>query len=112
MPAINRVGLFGTLTRTNTLLAIYMLGETHASELARILEISLSQAQKTVDSLERAGVVVGVVEGKARRLRLNPRYPYLMELDSLLGRMGVDNTALQSKLSALRRRPRRAGKKL
>lgn len=112
MPGINRVGLFGTLTRTNTLLAIHMLGETHASELARILEISLSQAQKAADSLERAGVVIGIVEGRERRLRLNPRYPYKAELESLLSRIGIDSLALQSKLSELRRRPRRAGKEI
>ncbi len=64
MAALQTTGLFGTLTRTRVLLAISMMGETHASELAKLVGISLSRAQKTIDNLERSGIV-GVEEGKA-----------------------------------------------
>ena len=112
MAAIQKVGLFGTMTRTQALLVIQMLGETHASEIARVLEVSLSQAQRAIDSLERAGIVVGVEEGRARRVRLNPRYPHLHELTELLGKMAASEIALQRQLAEIRRRPRRAGKAL
>ena len=112
MAALQTTGLFGTLTRTRLLLAIFLMGETHASELAKLLKISLSHAQKTIDSLERAGIIVGVEEGKARRLRLNPRNSYLPELTALLEKMSIRETELQSGLAELRRRPRRAGKEL
>ena len=110
--AIHNVGLFGTKTRTNTLLVIHMLGETHASEVARVLEISLSQAQKAIESLERAGVVVGAAEGVARRVRISPRFIVAEELKTLLDKMAQMDTPLQHRLAQLRRRPRRSGKSL
>lgn len=110
MESMTNVGLFGTATRTNTLLVVHMLGESHASEIAAVLGKSLSRIQGTVDSLERAGVVVGVEEGKARRLRLNPRYPALEELLKLLDKLGALDVPLQEQLATKRRRPRRAGK--
>ncbi len=111
MAALQTTGLFGTLTRTRVLLAISMMGETHASELAKLVGISLSRAQKTIDNLERSGIV-GVEEGKARRIRENPRNPFLPELALLLEKMSVHDTALQIGLAELRRRPRRSGKEL
>jgi len=112
MQSITNVGLFGTATRTNTLLAIHLLGESHASEIASLIGKSLSRIQATIDSLERAGVVVGVEEGKTRRVRLNPRYPALDELTQLLDKLGLLDQALQSQLAQKRRRPRRFGRPL
>jgi len=87
-----------------------MLGETHAPEVARVIGISLSQAQKAIDSLERAGIVVGAFEGSTRRVRLNPRFPFLEPLNDLLTAMGIADLPLQQKLAESRRRPRRSGK--
>lgn len=112
MPEIHRVGLFGTKTRTQTLLVISMLGETHASEIAKILGVSLSQIQKAIDSLERAGVVVGAEEGRARRVRISPRYPAVDELAELLNKLALLDVPLQQRLAEWRRRPRRTGKAL
>jgi DNA-binding MarR family transcriptional regulator len=112
MPSSQPVGLFGTLTRTNTLLVVHMLGESHASEIARVLGISLSQAQKALDSLERAGAVTGADEGRARRVRISPRYPFRDELVNLLGRMATSELELQDRLAERRRRPRRSSKQL
>lgn len=109
---IPRVGVFGTMTRTNTLLVIHMLGETHAREVAKILEMTLSAVQKAVLNLEAAGLIVGTMKGQTRRITLNPRYAYLPELNALLQKMGDDNVAMQEKLGQLRRRPRRSGKPL
>lgn len=112
MPDINRVGLFGTRTRTNVLLAIHLLGETHAAELANLLEISLSHAQKTVYSLEKAGIVVVTSFGKTRRIQINPRYPFKADLMALLSKMAESEKWLIERASTLRRRPRRTGKPL
>ena len=112
MAALRNVGIFGTATRTNTLLVVHMLGESHASEIARIIEVSLSQAQKAIDSLERAGVLVGATEGRARRVRISPRYSAAAELNSLLAKLALGEIELQRRLATDRRRPRRAGKAL
>ncbi len=98
-------GLFGTALRTEILLAIALLGETHASQLSRILGRSLSRVQAAVASLELAGVVVGLEIGRARRLRVNPRYPAQAELLALLQRLGQLDVGLQNRLATERRRP-------
>jgi DNA-binding transcriptional ArsR family regulator len=112
MKANAPVGLFGSATRTSTLLVIRLLGETHASEVAAVLGKSLSRIQGALSSLERAGIIVGAEEGKARRIRLNPRYPALEELGGLLDKLGMLDVPLQQKLAEKRRRPRRSGKAL
>ncbi|MHB8635112.1 MAG: winged helix-turn-helix domain-containing protein [Fimbriimonadaceae bacterium] len=112
MKPIHRVGLFGTLTRTNTLVVVHMFGETHASEIASVLGISLSQAQRALDSLERAGIIFGAAQGRARRVRINPRYPHRDELTALLARIGSADQPLVDRMADIRRRPRRAGKML
>ena len=110
--ASHNVGLFGTKTRTDTLLVISMLGETHASEIARVLGVSLSQIQKAIDSLERAGILLGAEEGRARRVRINGRFPVAEELKALLAKMAQGDIPLQEQLATMRRRPRRSGKAL
>jgi len=112
MASLVTVGLFGTQTRTATLVAVHALGETHAAELARIIGRSLSRVQASLDSLERAGVLVGALEGGARRVRLSPRYPAKPELEALLDRLVSLDTQLLDRLAAERRRPRRASKSL
>ena len=112
MARLTSVGIFGSKTRSNALLTIYLLQETHASEVARVLEISLSQAQKAIDSLERAGMIVGIEEGRARRVRLNTRIFGLKELTALLAKLSEQEVGLQERLAEVRRRPRRASKKI
>lgn len=109
---IHNVGIFGSNTRTNTLLVIRMLRESHASEIAKILAVSLSQVQKAITSLERAGMVVGVMEGRTRRVSINPRLTVRNELATLLDKMALLDLPLQARLAEIRRRPRRSGKAL
>ncbi len=105
-------GLFGTSTRTATLLLIGMLGETHSSEIAGLLDKSRSRIKAAVDSLELAGIITGAEEGTARRLTLNPRYPAAEELRSLILKLAMLDVELQRRVATIRRRPRRAGKKI
>jgi DNA-binding transcriptional ArsR family regulator len=106
------VGLFGTRTRTDILLLISLMGETHASEVAQLLGIRLSTAQNAIDSLEQTGVVSGALEGRTRRLRLNPRYFARDELQTLLKKLAENDLELRERIATIRRRPRRAGKPL
>ena len=106
------VGLFGTGTRTNVLLLLTLLSESHARELARILGTTSSNVIKAIDSLEQVGVVSGVLEGRTRRVSLNPRYAYKDELVPLLERMASTHPGLVQAVSEMRRRPRRSGKEL
>lgn len=105
-------GLFGTRNRTNILLYLTLLEESHAAELARLIDTSLSNTQKTIDSLERVGVVSGAVIGRERRIALDPRYFAYQELRSLLDKMVLANPEIIHRAIGLRRRPRRSGKSL
>lgn len=102
--------LFGTSTRTETLVAVQLLGETHSAEVARMLGRSPSRIQAAIESLELAGIVAVVTEGKTRRVRLNPRFHAYKELSALLAAMGAADLGLQKRLASERRRPRRTGK--
>jgi len=110
MDSVGNVELFGTTTRTSTLLVIQMLGETHGAEIARILGRSPSRIKDSVDSLERAGIIISNEVGKTRRVRLNPRFAASEELRALLAKLGMMDLELQKQLATIRRRPRRAGK--
>lgn len=102
--------VFGTGVRTKTLLAIYLMQETHASELARVIGAGVNTIRNALDTLERAGLVVGTIEGNTRRVRLNPKFRAHAELADLLHKLSLGETALMTKIADLRRRPRRAGK--
>ena len=106
------VGIFGTATRTNVLLAIHMLGETYVTELSGMLEISLNQAQHALASLEDAGLIVREGMGRLRRVQLNPRSVLTPEISALLDKMAHYDVPLQKRLAERRRRPRKTGKEL
>ena len=112
MPLTSNFGLFGTKNRTNILLFLALMEESHASELSRLLGTSVSNVQKTLDSLEQVGVVAGAVKGRERRVSLSPRYFARQELRDLLDKMASANPELIDKVGEIRRRPRRAGKEL
>jgi DNA-binding MarR family transcriptional regulator len=108
----DRPSIFGAPLRTQVLLSIYLMEETHASELARLLGRSLSRIQAQVESLELAGITVSRVEGRNRRVIINPRFAFKEELFSLLQKMAMFDEELQMKLAAKRSRPRREGKQI
>lgn len=103
---------FGSDTRTRVLLALSLLGETYARELARTLGSPLSGVQQALKSLERDGLVAGRSVGRTRVFQLDPRYFARDALKLYLQRLAEPETALRSQVATLRRRPRRTGKPL
>ncbi len=112
MEVISTSSPFGSNARTRVLLAVRLLTESYARELARLLELSLSGVQKALGSLERDGLVAGRAAGRTRLYRLNPRAPARKELERYLERLLEPEDELRARTAGLRRRPRRAGKPL
>ncbi|MGE6756890.1 hypothetical protein ACQKGO_02660 [Corallococcus interemptor] len=102
--------LFGTSTRTAVLVAIRLLEDTYPSELAELLGVRPFTVQSILTSLEGEAIIVSRLMGRTRTVSLNPRYFAHAELNALLWKLGEHDTALQTRLAARRRRPRRAGK--
>lgn len=103
---------FGSSTRTRVLVTLFLLETSFQREFSRLLGSSPSVVQKALSSLERDGLVAGRLVGRTRVYALNPRYFAQKELAAFLGRLADGDTDLQTRVSQLRRRPRRAGKPL
>lgn len=103
---------FGSQTRTRVLLALALLEQTYARELARILEIPISVLQKAILGLERDGLVAARKAGRTRLITLNPGYFARRELVALLDRLAEPEDGLRAAVAKLRKRPRRSGKRL
>ena len=103
---------FGSATRTRVLLALQLLSESYARELARILGLHLSGVQNALQSLERDGLLAGRSVGRTRVFRINPRTAGRRELERYLARLLESDDDLRARASGLRRRPRRTGKAL
>ena len=101
---------FGGKTRTRVLLALRLLSESYARELARILRVPLSGVQQALRSLEADGLVKVRTHGRRRIFRVNPRYFAYEDLQRFLLRLTEPEAELRTRVSATRRRPRRAGK--
>ena len=103
---------FGSNARTRVLLALQLMSESYARELARLLDLSLSGVQKALASLERDGLVSGRAIGRTRLFSLNPRMFARRELERYLDRLLEPEEELRNRTAAIRRRPRRTGKPL
>ena len=110
MKVINSMSPFGSNARTRVLLALQLLTESYARELARFLDLNLSSVQKALQSLERDRLVAGRSVGRTRLYRLEPRAFARRELESYLERLLEPETGLRAQAASLRRRPRRTGK--
>lgn len=103
---------FGGASRTRALVALNLLEESYPRELARVLELAIFGVQKALSGLEKDGLVASRMAGRTRLYRLNPRYFALKELRAFLSRLAEPEEKLRSRIEDLRRRPRRAGKRL
>lgn len=107
-----RTSPFGNAARTSVLLALRLLEESYARELARLLEIPLSGVQRALRSLEADGLVAARTAGRTRLFRLDPRYFARAELAALLSRLTDAEPELKQRVEDMRRRPRKTGKPL
>lgn len=103
---------FGSRTRTRILLALQLLTESYAREMARLLDANLSNVQRGLQSLERDGLIAGRAVGRTRLYRLNPRAFARRELERYVERLLEPESELRARAARLRRRPRRTGKPL
>ncbi len=102
--------LFGSRTRTAILVATCLLGDTYASELARLLDVRLFSVQTILADLESEAVIASRLLGRTRTVFLNPRFVAHAELKALLWKLGEHDVELQQLLARRRGRPRRVGK--
>ena len=107
---VGRSSPFGGLTRTRVLLALSLLSQSYARELARLLQVSLHGVQAALRGLERDGLVAARAAGRTRLYALDPRYFASDELQRYLRRLTEPESDLRARIDALRRRPRRTGK--
>jgi|SRR5579863_291425 len=105
-------GLFGSNARSKVLVAIGLLRESYAREIARVTSVPLVSVQRIIRNLERDGIVVGRVMGSTRLLTLNPRLYGVNELESFLTKYSTRMPELSEAISSLRRQPRRSGKEI
>ena len=105
--------LFGTAIKEKVLLSILVREEAYARELAVRFDLPLLSVQNQLKNLESGGVLVSRSAGRTRLYTFNPRYPFLKELTALLRRtLDFMTRKERSALTAVHRRPRRAGKPL
>jgi sugar-specific transcriptional regulator TrmB len=109
---VSRSSPFGGRTRTLVLLALGLLEESFARELARLLEVPVNGVQQALRGLEKDGLVAGRLAGRTRLYRLNPSYFARKELGVYLRRLAEPEIELTARIANLRKRPRRAGKPL
>lgn len=105
--------IIGSTNRERVLIFLHSRDEGYAREIARFFKTDLSQIQKQLERLELGGVIYSKIIGKTRVYALNPRYPFLHELKSLLDKvLSFYSDEEIERLTLTRKRPRRKGKPL
>lgn len=105
--------LFGSINKERVLQYILAFEEGYAREIARFYETDLTPIQKQLEKLELGGVLIGRKAGRTRLYDFNPSYAFLGTLKELLIQArGYYPPEEIDRLTMMRKRPRRAGKKL
>jgi DNA-binding transcriptional ArsR family regulator len=105
-------GLFGSRTRERVLKLLGLMDRTYPRELAALLDEDLSVVQRTVDDLERDGILASRLAGRTRIFELNRTYQHYAPVRELLARMGQSDPDTVEAAQRVRLRPRRAQKEL
>jgi DNA-binding transcriptional ArsR family regulator len=109
---VKRSSPFGGQTRTRALIVLALLNESFPREMSRLLSEPINGVLQALASLEKDGLVAARSAGRTRLYQLNPRYFALAELRAYLARLAEPETELRNRIDSLRKRPRRAGKRL
>ena len=105
--------LLGSTNAERVLVFILVRTEGYAREIARVFGGDPDSIQKQLGKFESGGVLVSRTAGRTRLYSLNPRYPFLKELKSLLEKaLSFYPEQEREQLVMNRRRPRRRGKPL
>ncbi len=105
--------LFGNRTVEKILFFLNTYGEGYPLGIARTFGVPVNRIQQQLKRLEEGGIVVSRLFGKVRLYNLNPRYPFLKELGTLISRAFEFVPEAEKKAYYRKRtRPRRAGKPL
>lgn len=103
--------LLGSINRERVLIYLHARNEGYAREISDYYQTSLSQIQKQLERLEVGNVLYSKIVGKTRVYALNPRFPFLGELQALLDKVITFYPVEEAeKLTHHRTRPRRQGK--
>jgi DNA-binding transcriptional ArsR family regulator len=105
-------GLFGSRTRERVLKLLGLLERSYPRELAALLDEDLSMVQRTLDDLERDGILASRIMGRIRLFELNRTYQQYGLLRELLNRMAQVDPEITEAAQRVRLRPRRARKAL
>lgn len=84
----------------------------YAKQLSDIFSTSVFGFQKTLDKLERGGLLVSLLEGNTRYYQFNPRYPFFKDIQKLFEKAYDFMPSDLKKFYELdvRKRPRRKSK--
>ena len=105
--------LFGNSTIEKILFTLLVYGEGYALGIAKSFNAPVNRIQQQLRRLENGGIVASRLIGKVRIYSLNPRYPFLKELQAFLTK-AYEFIPEKEKEAYYRKRtrPRRAGKPL
>ena len=105
--------VLGSINKERILLYLHVRKEGYAREISRFFKTDLAPIQKQLERLENGGVLYSRSAGRTRLFGLNPRYPFLAELRTLLEKvLTFFPPDERDKLVKVRTRPRRKGKPL
>lgn len=107
--------LFGNKNVEKILIYILLHEKGNATELSRAFGTSLDPIQKTLQKLERGGLLVSFLEGRTRVFQWNSRYPFVSEIQALAKKSFEflpSNIQKNCYHVTKRKRPRKTGKPL
>ncbi|MBD3272195.1 MAG: ArsR family transcriptional regulator [Elusimicrobia bacterium] len=103
--------IFGSPVTEKILFYLYVYKTGYMRGMSRLFNIPFSTMVNQLDRLENGGIIVSKKEGTVRLYSLNPRYPFIRELEILLQR--AKNALSEEEVDKyyrMRTRPRRKGK--
>lgn len=105
--------ILGSATAMRVFLHLHHYGKTYASAIAKDFQLSVSQVQKQLDRYERAGILISEKIGSTRIYRYNLKCfltpTFMAMIKSFYDALPDED---RKTLLEVRRRPRRAGKKI
>lgn len=104
--------LLGSKTAEQVILYICYVGEGHIRRIAKQLNLSSSQVDRTIKRFEAGGILVAKDVGRTRVFSINPRLAIKAELIALVDKCFSLMTDAERAPFTQRKRPRRTGKTL